>query len=69
MFTRKEILSNCFTLIREHPQDISDSEKIFVIKLARCYVSEAVERDQSYKLGVDRWSADYYTDDQSGHPL
>jgi hypothetical protein len=48
-----------------NPTEISDNEKIFVIKLVRCYISEAVEENQNYKLSVDRWSADYYTDESS----
>lgn len=42
---------------------IEDSEKIFLIKLVRCYITEAVEEKQNHKLAVDKWSADYYTDD------
>lgn len=41
---------------------IQDSEKIFLIKLVRCYIAEAVEEKQNHKLSVDKWSADYYTD-------
>lgn len=29
----------------------------------RCYISEAVEGQQNHKLAVDKWNADYYTDD------
>lgn len=32
----------------------------------RCYISEAVEEKQNHKLSVDKWSADYYTDEKSG---
>jgi hypothetical protein len=45
----------------KYPEEVKDSEKIFVIKLARCYITEAVEGNQSYKLPVDKWSADYYS--------
>lgn len=46
-------------MIMEHPKEIADSEKIFVIKLARCYITEAVESKQDYKLLVDKWDPDY----------
>ena len=45
---------------------IKDEQKIFIIKLVRCYIAEAVEENQNHKLCVDKWSADYYTDDTSG---
>jgi hypothetical protein len=63
LFSKKEIISNCFSLIIEHPDVIQDSEKIFLIKLVRCYITEAVEEKQNHKLAVDKWSADYYTDE------
>jgi hypothetical protein len=31
-----------------------------VIKIARCYITEAVESKQYYKLPVDKWDADYF---------
>jgi hypothetical protein len=43
--------------------DITDNEKIFIIKLARCYITEAVEGNQSYKLPVDKWNPDYYSEE------
>lgn len=43
IYERKEIIRNIFTLIMNNPTQISDDEKIFVIKLIRCYISEAVE--------------------------
>ena len=43
--------------------DITDNEKIFMIKLARCYITEAVEGNQSYKLPVDKWNPDYYSEE------
>ena len=48
----------------KYPNQINDTEKIFVIKLARCYLTEAVEGKQSYKLPVDRWSPEYYVVDE-----
>ena len=39
---------------------ISHSEKMFVIKIARCYITEAVEQGQSYKYPVDKWDASYF---------
>ena len=39
---------------------IQDEEKIFVLKIARCFITEAVEGRQNYKLPVDKWSADYF---------
>ena len=32
----------------------------------RCYISEAVEKNQNHKLAVDKWNADYYNDDDGG---
>jgi hypothetical protein len=43
--------------------EITDNEKIFIIKLARCYITEAVEGNQSYKLPVDKWNPDYYSEE------
>jgi hypothetical protein len=39
----------------ENPKNIADEQKIFVIKMVRCFLTEAVESKQSYKLGVDKW--------------
>lgn len=39
---------------------ISTSEKIFVIKIARCYITEAVEGAQNFKFPVDKWDAGYF---------
>jgi len=52
-----------------NPDKINDEEKIFTIKLARCYITEAVEENQIYKLEVDKWNADYYTDDFNGSDI
>ena len=41
------------------PTKFQDTEKIFVIKLIRCYLTEAVEEKQYHKLSVDKWNADY----------
>ena len=43
IFSRRQIIKNMFNLIMNNPDQISDNEKIFVIKLVRCYLSEAVE--------------------------
>ncbi len=43
---------------------VKDEEKIFVIKLIRCYITEAIEEKQSYKLPVDKWDADYCKEDK-----
>ena len=40
-------------------ETISTAEKIFVIKIARCYITEAVEARQNYKYPVDKWNSDY----------
>jgi inositol 1,4,5-triphosphate receptor type 1/inositol 1,4,5-triphosphate receptor type 3 len=66
VFSQKEIIRNCFSLIIDYPNQVTDAEKIFIIKLVRCYISEAVESKQNHKLSVDKWNADYYTDDFSG---
>lgn len=60
--TRRQIIVNIFNLIMSNPENISDDEKVFVIKLIRCYISEAVEEQQNYKLAVDKWNAEYYSD-------
>ena len=65
IYSRKQVIRNIFFLIMNNPTEISDDEKIFVIKLVRCYISEGVEENQNYKLSVDKWSADYYADDSS----
>lgn len=66
VFSKNQIIKNCFSLIINNPDQVTDSQKIFIIKLVRCYISEAVEKDQNHKLSVDKWSADYYTDQCSG---
>lgn len=43
----------------ENPDKIDDQQKIFVIKLVRCFLTQAVEGKQSYKLCIDKWDADY----------
>lgn len=48
----------------DHTESISDQEKIFVIKIARCFITEAVESQQTYKLPVDKWDADYYSGEE-----
>ena len=55
----KEVLTKSFTLIMNNHSTINDEEKIFVIKLARCYITEAEEESQKYKYPVDKWSSDY----------
>jgi len=49
-------------------ETISVAEKIFVIKIARCYITEAVENEQSYKYPVDKWNSDYFLGEK-GDPL
>jgi hypothetical protein len=44
----------------KYQSQINDNEKIFIIKLARCYITEALEGNQSYKLPVDKWGPEYY---------
>lgn len=55
----KEIISTIFRLIIDKPKSVGDKEKIFVIKMIRCYITEAIEEKQDYKLPVDKWDADY----------
>lgn len=38
----KEIFTKSFRLIMNNHESISDAEKIFVIRVARCYITEAV---------------------------
>lgn len=38
----KEIFTKSFRLIMNNHDTINDAEKIFVIKVARCYITEAV---------------------------
>ena len=45
-------------------ETIQDDEKMFIIKIARCYITEAVEGKQNYKLAVDKWDADYYSGEE-----
>lgn len=45
----------------DNHETIADDEKIFIIKIARCYITEAVEGKQNYKLSVDKWNSDYYS--------
>lgn len=59
-----EVFKNMFKLTMEHPTEIQDQYKIPIIKLVRCYISEAIERDQEYKLGVDCWDAKYTEGDE-----
>lgn len=54
-----EIFRNIFTLTIKYPNKIEDKFKIPIIKLIRCYLSEAVEKNQQYKLHVDLWDAEY----------
>lgn len=54
-----EVFSKIFKLIMENPDKIDDQQKIFVIKLVRCFLTQAVEGKQSYKLCIDKWDADY----------
>lgn len=53
------MFKNIFKLIIENPKQIDDQQKIFVIKMIRCFITEAVEGKQLYKLSVDKWDADY----------
>lgn len=39
---------------------IGVAEKIFVIRIARCFITEAVEEGQNFKLPVDKWNSDYF---------
>lgn len=55
----KEIITVTFSLMVKNPNLIKDEEKIFVVKLIRCYITEAVEEKQNYKLPIDKWDADY----------
>ncbi len=59
----KEILTNSFKLIMNNQHEINDNEKIFIIKLTRCYITEAVEGNQSYKLPADKWNPEYYSEE------
>ena len=52
-----EIIKNIFEMTMKDPKKIEDVYKIPVIKLIRCYISEAVENKQQYKLSVDKWDA------------
>lgn len=52
----------------DNHETIEDDEKIFIIKIARCYITEAVEGKQSYKLSVDKWNAEYYSGEQELAP-
>jgi len=55
----KEIITVTFNLMVKDPSLIKDEEKIFVVKLIRCFLTEAIEEKQNYKLSVDKWDADY----------
>ena len=46
-------------LIQEYPKSFKDTEKIFFIKLVKCYITEAVEEKQNYKNPIDQWDAEY----------
>ena len=48
----------------EYPEQINDREKIFVMKLVRFYITEAIEEKQNYKLPVDKWDANYCGDNE-----
>jgi len=41
-----EVFKNMFKLTMEHPTEIEDRFKIPIIKLIRCYISEAIEKHQ-----------------------
>lgn len=69
IFAKREIITNCFQLIIDYPDVIKDEEKIFIIKLVRCYIAEAVEEKQNHKLSVDKWNAEYYTDNTSSYDI
>ena len=55
-----------FDLIVKNPAMVKDSEKIFIIKLVRCYITEALEGKQDFKLPVDKWDADYTKNTKDG---
>ncbi len=52
----------------DNHETIEDEEKIFIIRIARCYITEAVEGNQTYKLSVDKWNADYYSGEEELPP-
>ena len=58
-----EVLTKTISLIISQPQSFQDEEKIFIIRLIRCYITESVEEKQNYKLSIDQWEPSYY--DQS----
>ena len=64
MVSLKEIFAKSFSLIMSNHETIQDDEKMFIIKIARCYITEAVEGKQNYKLAVDKWDADYYSGEE-----
>ena len=55
----REVFTKSFSLIMNSHDIISTDEKIFVIKIARCYITEAVEASQTFKYPVDKWNSDY----------
>lgn len=58
-----QIIENIFNMTMADPKKIEDVHKITIIKLIRCYISEAVESKQQYKLSVDKWDAEYFAND------
>lgn len=70
VISMEEMLKVTFSLIINKPSIVNDSEKIFILKLVRCYITEAVEGKQDYKLSVDKWDADYCQEgeDENGEP-
>jgi hypothetical protein len=62
-----EIIRNIFRLTIKYPKDIEDKYKIPIIKLIRCYLSEAIEKNQQYKLCVDLWDAEYVANDAAAN--
>lgn len=60
-----EVFKNIFKLVIKNPDKIDDQQKIFVIKMVRCFITESVEANQSYKLSVEKWDADYCEVDEA----
>jgi len=54
------MFTKTFSLIMNNHESINTAEKIFVIKIARCFITEAVEGQQTYKYPVDKWNASYF---------
>lgn len=59
-----DIFTTVFKLIVNKPNMVQDDEKIFIIKVVRCYITEAIEGKQDYKLPVDKWDAEYCKEEE-----